>query len=212
MGEIDRDICSVWEAILDPEYCGRLCEKILGFNMNFNSVRSLISKPPETNFDRAFQTIIRNRVQRGGVIASGAGLMNRGENGRGVGSRWYPETLSDRILKIGELSSKISFREGDAFSLIDDFSNEKDAVFFIDPPYTMNAGGGGPGTRLYKHNQIDHVRLFNSISKIKGVAAMTYDDSDEVISMARKFNFKVSRVAMKNSHNTVKHELLILKY
>src|SRR5439155_26270 len=47
--------------------------------------------------ERALNILIRNRLSHGGIIAPGAGLLCEGEAGRGMLSRWYPETLSRRI-------------------------------------------------------------------------------------------------------------------
>lgn len=41
----------------------------------------------------AFQTILRNRINRGGILAPGAGRIKNGESGKGKKSRWYPDTL-----------------------------------------------------------------------------------------------------------------------
>ncbi|MGH9451243.1 MAG: DNA adenine methylase, partial [Terriglobia bacterium] len=91
--EIDRDIASVWKTMLSLQG-ERLASEIMSFRLCAESVRSCLSSSPKNQFDRAFQTILRNRVQRGGIMAPGASLMKEGENGRGLASRWYPETLA----------------------------------------------------------------------------------------------------------------------
>jgi DNA adenine methylase len=52
----------------------------------------------------AFATIIKNRVNRGGILANGASFIKNGENGKGITSRWYPETLRRRILAIAQVN------------------------------------------------------------------------------------------------------------
>lgn len=83
MIELDRDIGAVWKTILSIQG-SRLASEIVSFRLSETAVRSVLSKVPATQFDRAFQTILRNRVQRGGIVAPGAGLMKDGENGHGV--------------------------------------------------------------------------------------------------------------------------------
>ena len=56
---------------------------------------------------------------RGDVpLAKGASYMRRGENGRGLLSRWYPETLAQRLVEIQRHADKLIFREGDGMELL----------------------------------------------------------------------------------------------
>src|SRR2546429_844914 len=94
--ENDKDVAAVWQTIL----CGQaewLAETISKFELTKEHVLSVLRPDPATLRERAFATILRNRVQRGGIMAPGASLMKAGENGRGLHSRWYPETLARRI-------------------------------------------------------------------------------------------------------------------
>ena len=106
--ELDENIASVWKIILSVQG-ERLASEIVSFKISEQSVRMCLSGSPRNQFDRAFQTILRNRVQRGGIMAPGASLMKQGENGHGLASRWYPETLSRRIQSIFENRHRIRF-------------------------------------------------------------------------------------------------------
>ena len=207
MAEIDPDVASVWKTIFsDPNY---LCERILNFDVNRENVLQVINAEPSSLKQRAFKTIVKNRTQRGGIIAPGASLVKAGENGKGLKSRWYPETLVRRIKIINEYRHNIQFYEEDAFEIIRKFRDENKAVFFIDPPYT--AGGKKAGQRLYRFSNIDHKVLFSEMAKTKGRFIMTYDDTEEVKELAENFNFIVNKIPMKNTHHEVKYELLIKK-
>lgn len=81
--EIDEDVASVWTTILSNQG-GRLASKIASFELTSDTVKWWLAQRPRTLFDRAFQTILKNRVQRGGIMAPGAGLVKRGENGPGL--------------------------------------------------------------------------------------------------------------------------------
>jgi DNA adenine methylase len=72
----------------------------------------VIAQADESLKSRAFATIIKNRVNRGGILANGASFIKNGENGKGITSRWYPETLRRRILAIAQVKDKIDFIEG----------------------------------------------------------------------------------------------------
>jgi DNA adenine methylase len=83
----------------------------------------------------------------------------------------------------------------------------KGATFFVDPPYT--AGGKRAGTRLYRHYELDHEKLFRVISKVLGDFLMTYDNASDVQDLAKQFNLDTQLVAMKGTHHREMKELLI---
>ncbi len=155
--------------------------------------------------ERAFAVIIRNRVQRGGIMAEGAGLVKSGENGRGLNSRWYPETLARRIQEIAGLRERFSFIEGDAFEVIRRYADDENAAFFLDPPYTIAS------KRLYSHWQVDHRNLFGLLATLRGDVLMTYDHTREISALADEFNFVTQPITMKNTHHAKMTELLISK-
>jgi DNA adenine methylase len=152
---------------------------------------------------RAFATIIKNRVNQGGVFADGANFIKNGENGKGVMSRWYPETLKRRILAIAQVTHKIRFIENDAFEICAQNADRREVVYFIYPPY-MKAGG-----RLYRHSAIDHEALFGLASRLQGNFLITYDDDGEVQELVNRHEFDINLIAMKNTHHARKTELLI---
>lgn len=204
MVEKDEAVAAVWKTILGHEYKW-LTDRIVEFEVTAKAAKEIIKQHPESLREHAFQTILRNRLQHGGILAPGAGLIKNGENGKGLKSRWYPGTLRKRILDIQEIKHKIDFIEGDGIEIIQNNSNKKNAVFFIDPPYTV------AGRRLYKYHQMDHERLFETLSKVKGDFLMTYDDTEEIEQLAARFGFSVKRVIMKTTLHYIKYELVIGK-
>jgi len=201
-GELDQGVASVWRVVLNGQ-AEWLATMIQSFDLNEPAVREILKCEPRQLRDRAFQTILRNRVQRGGILAQGAGLVKTGENGRGLNSRWYPETLARRIREIHALKDRLSFVEGDGFDLISEHGADAGTVFYIDPPYTL------AGKRLYSEWQIDHERLFREMEKCEGDFLMSYDNTIEVVALARKFGFETRPIAMKNTHHAKMTELLI---
>lgn len=134
--------------------------------------------------------------------------MNEGENGNGVASRWYPQTLVRRIQRLGALSASVDFEQGDGFEVIKKYASDPQARFFIDPPYTAG-NGKRAGRRLYTHNELDHKRLFGLMADCAGTFLMTYDDDREVTALADRFGFCCKRIPMKNTHHEEKCELVI---
>lgn len=200
--ELDDHIAAVWQAMLG-NWGHNLASRILSFELTRENVAIELNSEPRTVLDRAFQTIIRNRVQRGGIMAHGAGLLKNGENGNGIGSRWYPETLARRITDIVAKRELVTFVQGDGLKFIHQNAHRSDCLWFIDPPYTV------AGRRLYTHSEIDHNRLFEEVSKVQGDFLMTYDDVEPVHALAKRFGFDSHKIPMKNTHHTVMFELLV---
>jgi DNA adenine methylase len=208
MVELDEDVAAVWESIISGDI-DWLLYRIRNFEVTVENVRAELQIPCDSMRQQAFNTILRNRTFHGGILAHGSGLLKNGENGKGIRSRWYPETLCQRITAIGEVRRRIKFTKGDGLIYLKDSLEDPSAVFFIDPPYTAGGKGKRAGRRLYTHNDLDHEKLFDLAHKIKGDFLMTYDNDPEVLEMALFRNFDTQVVPMKNTHNTEMVELLI---
>ena len=209
--ELDEDVAAVWQVILgesnkDAEW---LTKQILEFDVTHKNVTAVLNKEVKGTRERAFRTILKNRTQRGGILARGASLVKAGENGKGLRSRWYPRTLVKRMQIIREHRNSIEFRHQDAFDVIREFSQTSGVAWFIDPPYT--AGGKKAGRRLYVHTEIDHSLLFDLIQKARGEFLMTYDEAEEVEELSLDHRFKVSFIPMKNTHHIIVREILITR-
>lgn len=202
MVEKDEGVAAVWQLILGggAEW---LAEKIINFELTPETAKKAIKSADKSLEALAFATIVKNRVNRGGILADGASFINKGENGKGIASRWYPQTLRRRILAIDKIKEKIEFIPGDAFEVCEENSSRKDVVYFIDPPYLK------AGRRLYKYSIVDHEALFNLANRLKGEFLLSYDNVVEVRDLASCYRFVVQPVAMKNTHHAEKTELLI---
>jgi len=200
--ELDPAVSSVWRVVLNGQ-ANWLAKRIQEFDLTEANVRKVLKEAPSELRDQAFQTILRNRVQRGGILAPGAGFIKTGENGRGLNSRWYPETLARRIGEINATKEKLTFVHGDAFELIREHQSDKEAVFYVDPPYTIAA------RRLYTTWEVNHSNLFTILSKCKGDFIMSYDNTVEIAALVKKFGFESKAIAMKSTHHAKMTELLI---
>ena len=206
--ERDPDIANLWQCMLgDAE---GLARRVEGFEATPENVDAVFEDAGTSGTDAAFRTLLRNRVSRGGILAKGASVMKQGENGHGISSRWYAETLATRIRTIGSYAEQIDFFQGDGVSFVERYENSESAAFFIDPPYT--AAGKRAGRRLYTYNEIDHEGLFEQMSRVRGAFMMTYDESPDIIAMARRQRFLLAKVPMKNTHHAVMYELLITSH
>lgn len=208
MVDLDRNLSSFWRAAL--EYSEDLIECIQSFTLSQESVIRISQEAPQSILDQGFRTLVLNRTRYGGILAPDASLIKIGENGAGIGSRWYPETLVNRLRAIAEYSDNLLFCESDGVRFLELLCDRPDTAFFVDPPYTAE-GGKQAGTRLYTHNSVDHTRIFAALAESRANFLMTYDCSSEIIKLVRKYEFQAVRVEMKSRRHSKIPELLITR-
>jgi DNA adenine methylase len=208
MVELDEEIGAVWDSIVkgDAEW---LANRILTFELSREAAVNEIKRLSCTQKEKAFQTILKNRTFHGGILAGGSGFLKYGENGKGIHSRWYPTTIAKRLRNLNNIVDRIDFRCDDGLKVMQEFSNRRDTIFFIDPPYT--AGGKKAGKRLYNYYNLDHEHLFAVCESLKGDFLMTYDNAEEVKKMARSHGFQMRLIPMTNTHHATMEELVIGK-
>ncbi|MBF2097076.1 MAG: DNA adenine methylase [Gloeomargaritaceae cyanobacterium C42_A2020_066] len=204
--ELDPDVHAVWAVATSPEHKA-LSERILEFTVTREAVLAELASEPRTVLDRAFKTILKNRMFHGGILAPGASLIKSGEQGRGLLSRWYPQTLARRLQAIGEIRDRLTVVCGDGMTVIEQYAQARNTLFFIDPPYT--AAGKRAGRRLYRYHDLDHERLFAVTAQVQGDFLMTYDYAVGVCALAQAQGFDMACVPMKNTHHAQVTELLI---
>lgn len=208
MVEIDRDVSAFWRAAL--EHGVQLVERVMSFNPDRNSVDRLATGASRDVLDHGFRTLVMNRTRRGGVLAPGASLTKLGENGNGISSRWYPDTLAKRLRGISDYSDRLLFYEGDGLTMLEMFADKSGVRLFIDPPYTA-VGGKRAGTRLYTHNLVNHARIFEVLAESNADFLMTYDCSPEIESLVSAHGFEAVVIEVKNSHHAQVPELVITR-
>lgn len=202
MVELDEQVAAVWEVVLNG-HGEELAKRIVEFKLTELSVRATLEASDGSVVDQAFRTILKNRVNSGGILAPGASLLKYGEKGKGLQSRWYPETLHNRIMNIVRIRDRITFIKDDGVEVMRRNAHRPHAVFFIDPPYTVAA------KRLYNHWEIDHEELFSVAETLAGDFLMTYDNDERVRSLAARHGFAITEISMKNTRHTKTTELLI---
>jgi DNA adenine methylase len=206
--ELDDQVAAVWKVIIEGD-AAWLADRILSFNLTPETADHVLSQEPDTLKEQAFQTILKNRIHHGGILAPGAGRIKTGENGKGIRSRWYPETLSKRIRKIALICDRLTFIQSDGLQILREHAHQEDTAYFIDPPYT--AAGKRAGRRLYTHHDLDHEELFHIAETLRGDFLMTYDNCAGVRQLTQAHHFDMEAVAMKNTHHAKMTELLIGK-
>ena len=208
MLEIDRDVAAFWRSAMESG--ATLSQWILQFEPTHAALNRMCERPPATVAEHGFRTLVLNRTRRGGILAPGASFTRRGENGKGLLSRWYPETLAARIETIQEYADRLIFLEGDGLKTLPVLLAGwgKRAAVFLDPPYTAPRGKRA-GSRLYAHNEIDHARLFEILARQRPNFLMTYDAAPEIVDLVHEYDFDAASIMMKNTHHNRVAELII---
>ena len=207
LADTDDDVAAFWRAALhlsDP-----FVAAVREFEPTRKTVRAIAGAHPLDDLRRGFRTLVLNRTRRGGTLAPGAGIMRSGEGGRGVASRWYPETLASRLEAIAAESPRLGFLQADGMILLEQRVHP-DAAVFVDPPYTAPSGKRA-GRRLYSRNEIDHRRLFWILADRGVDFLMTCDDAPEIRDLVRRHGFAAVRVEMKTGHHARVEELVITR-
>lgn len=207
--ELDENVGAVWQSVINDGDGPWLADRIISFAFDYDSVVHELGLEALTTRDRAWKTILKNRVQRGGILAPGAGLVRYGEEGKGLSSRWYPHTLARRILAIDMIRHRFRFVQGDGLQEMRNYLGRTEVAIFADPPYTAGGNGKRAGTRLYSHSEIDHEELFSLAQRASSDILVTYDNDPEVQALARRHSLTFATVPMKNTHHATMTELLI---
>jgi len=201
--ERDEEVRDVWRAIVG-NHGQTLAKQICNFEFTPENLKEELSKEDGHIRERAFRTILKNRVNRNGIIAPSGGMLKNGENGAGRRSRWYPDTLSKRILNIVKIKDRLRVaRCKTGLYYMRKRADDDRAVFFIDPPYPT------VGRRLYTHSDVDPEKVFERANEVVGDFLLTYRNTEEIYSLVSEHGFEARRICMQNGHNTEKMELLI---
>lgn len=160
--------------------------------------------------DLGMWTLVKNRCSFGGYLNGGlllkgfgkptAEKAKKGAEGsgyQGVGSQWNSDSLAKRVEKAHEqfCNGNIIFIEGDAFK---ELPKHPEAFAFIDAPYSC--GIDAPGRGLYQNHQVDHKHLFDVLKRRAAPWLATYNDSSDVRTLAKEYEFEINTVKMSRLH------------
>lgn len=208
LAEIDPDVGAVWDVVLNGQATA-FAERISSFRLTRSTAAETIAREPRDQLSRAFRCLLLNRISRAGIMAAGAGWLNRGENDHGIASRWYPDTLVHRIVWTNALRDKITFVQRDGLEVLRQFSKHSRAVAFVDPPYVAN--GRGAGQRLYAYHDVDCDELFKIIRTFTGAMVITYHRSVIVERHADALGLERHTITVRTGHAHPKRELIMYK-
>lgn len=199
--ELDEGIAAVWQTALSDN-AHELADRVRSFELSAERVGAVLDAAPTSTLGLAFAVLLRNRVARGGILASGAGMLRAGEDGRGLSSRWYPETIARRVLSVHALRDRLQVRHADALAILPEYAQRDDVAVYVDPPYER------AGRRLYTHHRVDHAHLFELAAQLVH-PLLSYDNHERVRALALAHSLDTRAVPMRTTHHARASELLV---
>lgn len=197
LNELDNDVLAFWQTVFGSQ--GRaLSETVRGITHPHEHLRAVV----HTREEQALQTLIRNRLNYGGLL-QGAG---RSRLIGGLAPRWYPRTLADRIGALHDRRQQVDLTGEDALRLLPRLRHHE-GVIFVDPPYSVAPTSAGH--LLYRHAALDHEQLMSLCADLQGPWVMTHEDHPLIRDLARHHQLDVRRLQMHSNAGVGRSELVI---
>ena len=192
INDYDIAIYSIWYAILNETE--RFVEDIYNTKINIqewekqkNNYRNLYGEK-KYSYELAFATYFLNRTNRSGIITGGP-IGGKNQSGAyKIDCRFNINSLTKKILEIGEYKNKIQLYNLEANDLIENIILKylSDEIFvFFDPPYYEQ--GKNLYTNFFEHK--NHVDLKEKIKLLDEYFwIMTYDNKKEILDIYKDYH------------------------
>ena len=204
--ETDPDVAAFWRAALNHNQ--ELQQRCMQLHLTPDALEKLSKEQPTDDLDRGFRTLVLNRTRPNGNISPNTASIRRGENNRGITSRWYPTTICRRLESIRLQADRISITQQDALQVLPTLP--PGTPVFLDPPYTQNPHA--PGHRLYSQgSDLDHPALFSALRALDLDFLMTHGQSPETLRLITLNGFHAVSITMRTGHHLLKPELAITR-
>lgn len=125
--------------------------------------------------------------------------------GRVVG-KW--QRLPDLLKQAHERLSAVTFRKQDALEVIREYDSP-DTLFYLDPPY-MHETRTKDGRYAFEYDRVDHERLLNLVTELKGKVVLSGYKNDLYDSMLP--GWRVERMATESMRRSQREEWLWMNY
>ena len=213
LNDLDTRITAFWQAVLNET--DKFIETIMSVPVTIEEWKKqreiCESADYGKTFELGFAAFYLNRCNRSGMILGAAPIGGYGQTGKWrIDSRFYRETLAERIRAIGKHRDQIHVSNMEACnflnSLLADRRKQDNTFVYLDPPYYSK------GNRLYMNSYGDeeHEALAKNI---KGHApfkwVMSYDDTSFVRGLYKNCSIAALPIDYTLQRRRKEHELLI---
>ncbi len=179
INDLNPGVHAFWSSAVSQtdELC-RLIETTPVTMDTWHEQRQIANAPDAERLELGFATFFMNRTNRSGIISGGVigGLDQTGP--WKIDARYNPESLVQRIRKIGRHRSRIVVSNEDAVEFVKQWSdpNEDPAFLYLDPPYFEKGEG------LYDnfYDAADHAMISESVAALTHPWIVSYDARPEI--------------------------------
>lgn len=187
LNDFDHSIYSIWHTILNNT--DAFCEWISHVNVNmetWNWAKNVHSNMADFDlFEIAKATFFLNRTNVSGIIMGGP-IGGPNQTGKfKIDARFNKTDLIKRIYAIAGYRRNIHIYEMDGEQFLKKMNRKRAQMFiYIDPPYVNKVAD------LYMNffKKEDHVRLCSQVNKLRKHWLVSYDSSDLIFDLYRKYN------------------------
>ena len=202
--EHNPELAAFWNVIFGKAW-PNLRKRIRHFKPTRKSVIRELSRRPSGKAALAFQSLVKNRFNRGGSLLPGTKGLRRGS----FKTFWHPAALLSRIAKIQALQPRLQFVAGDGFKVMEEYLFRQQTAFFLDPPLAPNESAGGP--RPYRCNDVEPKRLFKVATCAWGDCLLLLSNSPEIRRLAVAHDLEGPETDLSRIRSRSRKELLLAK-
>lgn len=201
INDADYNIFCFWQAVINNSETFKKRIETVRVTLNtWRRKKTILKNSPKYDpFEIGFATFFLNRCNRSGVLNAGpiGGIRQKGA--WKIDARFNKRELISRIEKIADYRDRIEVYNLDAIEFLKKFSETKNCLFYLDPPYYVE--GRKLYLNYYKHN--DHVSLSNYVqNELTSHWVLSYDNVSEIEKLYQKK--KSLAYDLRYSVNTVK--------
>lgn len=207
LNDFDHSIYSIWHTILNNT--DAFCEWISHVDVNmetWNWAKNVHSNMADFDlFEIAKATFFLNRTNVSGIIMGGP-IGGPNQTGKfKIDARFNKTDLIERIHTIAGFRRNIHIYEMDGEIFLRKMNRKRSQMFiYIDPPYVNK------GSDLYMNffKKEDHERLCSQVNKLRKHWLVSYDSSDLIFDLYRKYN-PISYTLSQCTSNRMGDEVII---
>ncbi len=216
INDLNRDVYCFWKIVKENNH--ELVEEIKRIKKNcrngknlFNKLKLDIESDKISDFERAVNFFVLNRISFSGLTTSGG-------YSRDSFKRRFTTSSIERIIPLEDILQNVDISHGDYSNLLN--GRKRQVLIYLDPPYFNNKTSRLYGKNGQLHLNFDHIQFFKEIILCKHNLLISYDNSGKNL---KKFdtsdNFFFFFINMQYGMNNVaksripkKSELIITNY
>lgn len=185
LNDIDPAIFAFWYSVLsETDAFVKRIETSAVDMKEWHRNREIISSPSlHSTLDLGFAAFFLNRTNRSGILSAGV-IGGKAQAGKWkLDARFNRGELADRVRRIGHYRRRITVRNVDAMTFVNDVGPDlpSKSLIYFDPPYYEK------GSLLYENHYKpkDHAAIAKHVKRVKTPWLVTYDNCSEIRDLYR---------------------------